>query len=312
MKIHPILSAAAIAIVLAAPAAADQGQMRNLVNDADAPIVVTGQRVTREQARERAATFVRQVGIARGDISAARFIDPVCPRVMGISEPYAGMVRARMVAIAEAAAIPVGRQGCAPNISVSFVGDATGLMQEIQRRSPTRFNEIPRDERAAMVSGDAPVRWWYLTETRSRHRMRNAPQSMQTEAGSGGGGSAQASGSLDVEALSHYDAGSHVSNQANRAIIDANVVIDLDGVEGRTLQAVAAYAAFVAFSEVRRSDPPPAGSILGMFGAEPQADTLTDWDMAFLRALYQIPLDRQARRHRGMLVREMVEFQTRG
>lgn len=313
MKMLPILSAAAAAFALAVPvAAADQGPMRNLRNDADAPIVVTGQRPTREQARERAATFVRQVGIARGDTSAARFIDPVCPRVMGISEPYAGMVRARMLAIAEAAGVVVGRQGCQPNISVSFVGDASALMQEIERRSPTRFSEIPRDERAAMINGDSPVRWWYLTETRSRYQMRNAPQTVQTETGGQTGGSSAASGPMQADALSHYDAGSNVSNAVNRAIIDANVVIDLDGVEGRSLQAVAAYAAFVAFSEVRRSDPPPTGSILGMFGAEPQADALTDWDLAFLRALYAIPLDRQARRHRGMLVREMVEFQTRG
>jgi hypothetical protein len=112
-----------------------------------------------------------------------------------------------------------------------------------------------------------------------------------------------------VEAISHYDS-SIISTQVNRAIIDANVVIDLDRVEGRSLQAVAAYAAFVAFSEVRPSEPPPAGSILGMFGAEPDARGLTDWDMAFLRALYNLPLDRQARRHRGMLVRDMVTFQT--
>ncbi|MGQ0660898.1 hypothetical protein [Sphingosinicella sp.] len=313
MKIHAILRRTASALVLVPLiAAADQAQTRDLRNDPDAPIVVTGQRLTREQARERAVTFVRQVGVARGDISAARFVDPVCPRVMGIAEPYAGMVRTRMLAIAQAAGIAVGREGCQSNISVSFVGDASALMREIDRRSPTRFNEVPRDERAAMLNGDAPIRWWYLTETRSRYSMRNAPQSMQTETGGQTGGSAVTSGALEADALSHYDAGSHVSNQVNRAIVDANVVIDLDGVEGRSLQAVAAYAAFVAFSEVRPSEPPPTGSILGMFGAEPQADALTDWDMAFLRALYNLPLDRQARRHRGMLVRDMVDFQTRG
>ena len=290
---------------------AAQTGTRTFVTDPDSPIVVTGQRPTREQAHARAVTFVRQVGVARGDTAAARFVDPVCPRVMGIAEPYAGMVLARMRAIAEAAGIRVGRAGCQSNVSVSFVGDAGALMREIDRRSPTRLQEVPRDERGAMLNGDAPVRWWYLTETRSRHQMRNSPQSMQTEGGIGGG-SSQASGALEADALSHYDAGSHVSNQVNRAIIDANVVIDLDGVEGRSLQAVAAYAAFVAFSEVRPSAPPPAGSILGMFGAEPQADALTDWDLAFLRALYNIPLDRAARRHRGMLVRDMVDFQTRG
>jgi len=49
-----------------------------------------------------------------------------------------------------------------------------------------------------------------------------------------------------------------------------------------------------------------------MFGAEQEARGLTDWDMAFLRALYQLPLDRPARRHRGILVRDMVTFQTAG
>jgi hypothetical protein len=291
---------------------AAQTGTRNFRTEPDSPIVVTGQRPTRDEARARAVSFVRQIGVARGDISAARFVDPICPRVMGIAERYAGMVLTRMRAIAEAAGIALGRQGCHPNVSVSFVGNAAGLMREIDRRSPTRLTEVPREERQELLNGDAPIRWWYLTETRSRYQMRNAPQSLQTETGGQSGGSSTASGTLDAEALSHYDAGSHVSNAVNRAIVDANVVIDLDGVEGRSLQAVAAYAAFVAFSEVRRSDPPPAGSILGMFGAEPQADALTDWDLAFLRALYQIPLDRSARRHRGLLVRDMVEFQTRG
>lgn len=314
MKRHPNLRRALFGLCLVPLLTAAQTGTRNFRTEPDSPIVVTGQRPTREEAHARAVTFVRQIGVARGDTSAARFIDPVCPRVMGIAEPYAGMVRTRMRAIAQAAGILVGREGCQPNISVSFVGDASALMQEIARRSPTRFNEIPRDEREAMVNGESPVRWWYLTETRTRYQMRHAPQSIQTAAGGseGGGSSSVTSSSLDVDALSHYDAGSNVSNAVNRAIIDANVVIDLDGVEGRSLQAVAAYAAFVAFSEVRRSDPPPAGSILGMFGAEPQADALTDWDLAFLRALYAIPLDRAARRHRGMLVRDMVDFQTRG
>lgn len=312
MKSHPNLRRILLGLCLVPLLTAAQTGTRNFVTDPDAPIVVTGQRPTREQAHARAVTFVRQVGVARGDTSAARFVDPVCPRVMGIAQPYAGMVLTRMRAIAEAAGIAVGREGCQSNVSVSFVGDAGALMREIDRRSPTRLNEVPRDEREAMLNGDAPVRWWYLTETRSRYRTRNAPQSLQTETGSQAGGSSTTSGALEAEAMAHYDAGSHVSNAVNRAIVDANVVIDLDGVEGRSLQAVAAYAAFVAFSEVRRSDPPPTGSILGMFGAEPQADALTDWDMAFLRALYQIPLDRAARRHRGMLVRDMVNFQTRG
>jgi hypothetical protein len=49
-----------------------------------------------------------------------------------------------------------------------------------------------------------------------------------------------------------------------------------------------------------------------MFDMPANMRGLTDWDMAFLRGLYRLPLDRQARRHRGILVREMVGFQTGG
>ena len=143
--------------------------------------------------------------------------------------------------------------------------------------------------------------------------MRNASQSIRTQQGGGGTGgrSAESSPAMDTESLTEYNS-SIISALGGRAIIDANVVVDLDRVEGRALQAVAAYAAFVAFSEVRPSEPPPTGSILGMFGTEQGARGLSDWDMAFLRALYALPLDRPARRHRGMLVRDMVNFQTRG
>ncbi len=288
-----------------------QAPTRSFRSDPEAPIVVTGERPTRQQARERAVEFVRRTGVARGETAAARWTDPVCPRVLGIAEPYAGLVARRMRAIAMEAGLRVAREDCRTNVSVSFVGDAAGLMQEIDRRSPTRLNEVPRDLRDAMLTGDAPLRWWYLTETRSRHQTRNAPQAIGTEFGGGGTGgrSAETGSQLDTESLQEYNS-SIISTFGARVIIDANVVVDLDRVEGRALEAVAAYAAMVAFAEIRPSTPPPSGSILGMFDGETGARGLTDWDMAFLRALYALPLDRQARRHRGILVREMVEFQT--
>lgn len=306
-----IVRAAALALVFSPQLAGAQAPGRNLRSDPNSPIVVTGQPVSRDQARERATTFIRQIGVARGDTSAARFIDPVCVRVLGIAEPYADLVADRMRAIAGEAGIDVAPQGCRPNVIVSFVGDASALVRDIARRSPTRLQNVALDQRSALLNGNAPIRWWYLTETRSRHSMRHAPQSVQTGTVQQSPDQSVSSNTLDVDSLTEYGAGSLVSNSAARAILEANVVIDLDQAEGQTLQAVAAYAAFVGFSEVRPSAPPPTGSILGLFATESGSSGLTDWDLAFLRSLYAIPLDREARRHRGMLVRDMVNFQTR-
>ena len=75
---------------------------------------------------------------------------------------------------------------------------------------------------------------------------------------------------------------------------------------GRKLDTLAAYAALVAFAEIRNLDATPDGSILGMFAAGTPPRGLTPQDTAFLRALYRIPLDREAMRHRGQLVHEIT------
>lgn len=116
---------------LAWPVEAQQeSDRRNQPND---PIVVTGSHPDREQAVD----YVRQVGVARGQMPAARWITPVCPRVLGIAEPYAKIVETEMRTIAQEAGIRAAGKGCAPNISVIFVGNAEKLMDVIDRRSPT-------------------------------------------------------------------------------------------------------------------------------------------------------------------------------
>lgn len=296
-------------LALGAMVGAAQAPSTGLHSDPDAPIVVTGTRLTREMARDRAVEFVRELEVASGRTPAARWIDPVCPAVRGIAAPYARIVETRMRAIAAAAGIKTGGEGCQPNISVSFVRDAGALVRDVASRSPRRLMEVQPGDREALLNGEAPVRWWYVTEQRGRGGMRNAARSIQTSSGPGAGPSLGGVGSLDTESLSQYSS-SMVSTQVNRVLIDAAVVVDFDGASGHSLEAVAAYAAFVAFAEVRAAEATPRGSVLNMFAPDAFDDGLTDWDMAFLRALYGLQLDREAHQHRGLLVRDMVGFQT--
>ena len=68
----------------------------------------------------------------------------------------------------------------------------------------------------------------------------------------------------------------------------------------------AAYAAMVAFAEMDASAPPP-DSILGLFQPSSVESSLTDWDMAFLKSLYRMPLDRRSRIQRGHLVEALLD-----
>ena len=178
--------------------------------------------------------------------------------------------------------------------------------------APGRFGDISPTARDALLNGSAPVRWWYGAETRGRHgegghRMpsgsgQNTPA---THDGSGGGGNFGG----DAATVMHYD-NSIISTLSQRALVSAGVVIDQDAVMGMRLDNVAAYAALVALAEIRSSEFSGEGSILNLFAAPNATRGLTTQDIAFLRALYRMPLDREARRHRGLLVGEMVAAAT--
>ena len=125
-----------------------------------------------------------------------------------------------------------------------------------------------------------------------------------TTAVNDGAGAGQSLGG-EVPTITQFD-NSIISTMTQRALMSAGVVIDQDAVIGRSLDTIAAYAALVALAEIRTADSAPAGSILNMFAASESPRGLTAQDQAFLRAFYQMPMDREARRHRSHLVGEMV------
>lgn len=267
---------------------------------ADEAIVVTGMRYTREEARRRAAEFVDRMGIGAGDRPVARWSAPVCPSVQGIENRLAARVAARMRAAAAVAGIPVAVNGCEPNIVVRFTSDAGAVMRHFARRAPHYVEDVSAAERDALFAGNAPVRWVYATDTVSHHGLSSSQGQMMI----GGGGQGGITLPPGLPVMLNYNS-SLVSTLTARVLTGVAVVVDANLATGTTLDAVADYAAFVAFAEVRPNDPAPQDSILTLF-RDRGAQALTGWDTAFLAALYRIPLDRMGRRHRGMLVSELV------
>ncbi len=277
-------------------------------DEARSSIIVDGQAITIDAARQRAAQFIQGTGVASGNTPAARWADPVCPRVIGLQERGARSAEARIRAIAEAAGVETAAEPCDSNIVIMFTPDPAAVMRDIDRRSAGRLSQVSPTARGALLNGTAPIRWWYSAETRGRHGdgSRRMPQGHggTTTNVHDGSGAGQALGG-EVPTMSHYD-NSIISTMTQRVLVSAGVVIDQDAVIGRRLDTIAAYAALVALAEIRSQDSAPEGSILNMFAAAEPPRGLTLQDQAFLRALYQMPMDREARRHRSHLVGEMV------
>ncbi|HET9426915.1 MAG TPA: hypothetical protein VFO69_01005, partial [Allosphingosinicella sp.] len=189
------------------------------------------------------------------------------------------------------------------NLIVHFAADAGATVRDIAERSPTRFNEVSREVHDFLLNGSAPVRWWYTTDTRSRHGTLGRgipPDFAKIDGGTGGSGIP-----ANVPSIMHYDS-SMISTQAHRFLTTATVIVDADMVAGRSLDSIAAYAAMVAFAEIQSGVSAPSNSILGLFERDNTTREFTQHDAVFLRTLYRLTLDREARNHRGRLLRELT------
>jgi hypothetical protein len=254
-------------------------------------------------ARNLATAFVRSTGVAAGETPAARWVAPICPEVLGLEDVGKRAAEAKIRRVAAAVGAEVASEGCQRNIVVSFASDGAAVARKVVDREPRRIAALSPRARSAILSGSAPIRWLYTAETRARHGSAattsgNAAQSgPATHDGSGAGSSIGG----DMPSLMHYES-SILSTLTNRVLTSAIVIVDTDEAMGRRLDALAAYAALVALAEIRNAEAAPAGSILTLFQSSDPPRDLTAQDMAFLRALYRLPLDRQAMQHRGQLV----------
>lgn len=282
-----------------------QDKVPPTVSDDTDAIEVIGRRMSEEKARKEANEFIRRSVVAHGERPVARWVNAVCPKVLGIQPEYAAIVERKLRVIAAAADIPVARPGCKTNIVVGFATDARDVVQHIAKKSPHRIAEVFPPDRDALLKGDAPVRWWYGTKMTSPDGDSTSNDAPVAAFGTAeGGGSALA---LGAETVQGYGSSSLIRTQVVRALRSATVVIDVNRAEGVPLDAVAAFAAMVAFAEVRPAKIPPPNSILGLFASDARVGNATDWDISFLKATYKIPPARAGWKQRRMLVGEILK-----
>ena len=315
-----LVSAAVLALTSAPPLSAQtQPDTAITDDDADPTINVIGRKQSEEEARREANDFVRRTGIANGEAPVARWVGPVCPRVLGIQENYAAIVEQKVRAIAQKADIRLAPAPCKANVVISFATDARAVVQRIAQKAPGRIAEVSGPARSALLKGDAPIRWWYTTqETGVDGISATVSDNLAANAGTAeGGGSSIGNGLPTIQAYSS----SIIRTQVVRALRSATVVIDVKLAQGVPLDAVADYAAMVAFAEIKPSQMPPPNSVLGLFGKRKglvgegkglvgegkELVAATDWDINFLRALYSIPAARAGWKQRRMLVGEIMK-----
>jgi len=243
---------------------------------ADDDIIVRG---SKEAARKAAKAFVAQVSV-RADNQLARYHSPVCPLIIGMPEPYAGMVASRIRDDAVAAGAQIARkQRCDANLIVIFAGDGAALVKDIRNNRPGWLEGLDGRDIDKLIQ-PGPVRAWSVTTLRNE---TGQPLSIPPEGT--GNVNDPLSGKPVLLTLS-----ASLLHEATRRDLEASfVVIDETATYGLTLKQIADYAAMRGLARTRAPEPGGAlTTILGLFdsAAEARPPELTLADTSYLKSLY--------------------------
>jgi hypothetical protein len=119
----------------------------------DSTITVTGQKITKEEARRQASAFVRTATVVPQEDQYARRRDPLCPAVSGIDAKYVVKVVAKITSTAEAVGVKIAKPGCSANLLIHFTNDVSGYIAEMAKIRPDLLRTMRPDERLALKRG---------------------------------------------------------------------------------------------------------------------------------------------------------------
>lgn len=253
-------------------------------------ILVTGARDREEQVRD----FVTALTPApQGSIS--RFIDQVCPRVVGLSPFNKQAVEARLRVVAAAAQIRVASPGCVPNAFVIATPDKRAFINALASRQPDAFGMMSARQIRRLSRSAGPAAAWQLE------------------------GPVDADGiplpwddKLGAYTNETTNGASRIRTIGRRGFDASVVVVEIDALRGLTATQLADYAAMRLFAKLDparlpASPPPTILTILEAPMGTAVPITLTDWDVGLLRGLYTTPADLNANAQRSAIAGEVKD-----
>jgi len=302
-----------IALVQAAPAPA-----------AEPAIVVQGEAKTDAQIRDEAAGFIRAIAAPAGSADQlGRWNQPICPKVIGATPTEEALVLERVRTLATDAGIrQAKRKDCAPNLIVAYTEDPSGVTRQVLERRPHAARALSVSARKDLVDGRYPVRWWY--DMKAESRFGEAPVGdipallgalTTTANGPGAGAGGQIAQSENhVGNITDYNS-SIIGLKSRQSIGGATVVVDVGAVKGRPKEAVASFVALVALAPLKLPPKPvPTPTITNLFYGpeEARAFDLSEWDRAYVAALYKTATNRSARVQQGSMTARIAKVMRGG
>lgn len=242
-------------------------------------VVVIGGRPLIEVARE----FVAEVGEAPRGRGLARWRSPICVGVINLRADAAQSLIDHISWRAGELGVSSGEPGCSPNVVLTFSDDPRALADELVETNPRQFRlgsgtfNLSADALRHFRESDSPVRWWHTS-------LPVNDDTGEVAVRLPGGVDAQGEPAAPVNSVMASRLMSVVRDDLSRTYI----IVDIGRVGDVSPLQLADYLAFVALAQVDPlGDTSGAPSVLNSFDNPYSSEGLSEWDLAYLQALYK-------------------------
>ncbi|MGZ3314097.1 MAG: hypothetical protein ACXU8Q_08015 [Caulobacteraceae bacterium] len=218
----------------------------------------------------------------------ARWREPICVHVDGVTALEARRLQARVEDVARALGRPLAKPGCAPNIDIKVTSDPQGVLDRIAARAEATLGYYHRSNTAGLKRVTRPIQAWYMTATVGG----GAPNAGALFANVGRS-RPEADNIDDPDSPTPNGCGdSRLSGSCLRSVFNnVLIVVDSGRVGERTPGAVSDYVAMLALSQPRSLDGcgilPSVIDAFARCDVRPAPEGLTPADVAYLMSLYE-------------------------
>ena len=211
-----------------------------------------------------------------------RFDEPICPHMVNFSDGEKAAMAERMRRVAEAVKIPAAKPGCSPNLYLVAVTDKKQMIEELRKKDPSFFYNVSRERANQLANAPTPVAAWQVVDEIGRDGM---PMHRDFDG---------------IRHLFSTSPPSRVVLPTRPYFLGGIVIVEARALRNVTPVQLADYALMRALAptDTTHDAALPAESILNLFdaGVTPEAarQSVTWWDIAFIKALYRSHNDKVA------------------
>jgi hypothetical protein len=263
-----------------------------------------------EPPKVKAREFLQQVLPVPTMGQYMGWTEPVCVKVYGLEPTLEARVRTRVESVAKEAGAEVAGESCRPNIGIVFTDNGQQQIIELRKKRGRLLAHLPMEEIRALRQGRHPVVWWRVAV--AGEGMGGSPADSAAIVSAPGAGEMPLANFFpgEVATTSRYNGGSLISTGLSLSVGAAVAIVDVEKAEGKSLDSVADYVAFVTIGPVGfPADRAGVPSILDLFSQDGAAVELSSWDRSLLSANMRVPLDRTARWQRARMRNEIAREQ---